>query len=375
MLEPQVRRLVALDGVRAIAVLLVMASHFERFITPVAWIVPFKTIMTYGWIGVDLFFALSGFLITGILLATREDRHYLLSFYARRVIRIFPIYYATLIGVLLFATIFPAFSDRVPPNRQWPLYFIYVTNWIPVFTGVWPPNVIGHFWSLAVEEQYYLVWPFVVLLLARRTVATAAASLAVLALVIRCIAVAMHGPSVAVDLSTLTRCDSLALGSLGAIYYADHRNEAGLKLGRVASLFISLFVIILALLPTQSARADFWQTAGFSFLAIGFAALVTHLAFTDGKHTILQRLLQAGALRTIGRYSYGMYVYHVPILGLCEVLILDRLPLSMQRNVGFNIGYVLFLTIVTFSVAALSFESFERRLLAFKRRFPPDSRS
>jgi peptidoglycan/LPS O-acetylase OafA/YrhL len=375
VLEPEVHRVAALDGLRAIAVLLVMASHFERFIAPAAWIMPLKIFMSYGWTGVDLFFALSGFLITGILLATRTDRHYLTTFYARRAIRIFPIYYTTLIFVLLFVTLLPSFSDRVPPKSQWPLYFVFATNWIPVFSGVWPPNVIGHFWSLAVEEQYYLVWPFVILLLARRTVATVAVSLAFAALVARCIVVIGHGPSVAVDLSTFTRCDSLALGSLGAIYYAKRRNEAGLKLGQIATLSIGLFIVILISLRTESIKIEFWQTAGFSLLAIGFGALVTHLAFTDGKATLSQRILQAKSMRTIGRYSYGMYVYHVPVLGLCEVLLLHRLPPELQRNVAFDIVYILFLAAFTFAVASLSYEIFERKVLVLKNRFVSSSRN
>ena len=373
VLRPEVGRLLALDGVRGIAVLLVMASHFERFITPVAWILPLKTVMSYGWAGVDLFFALSGFLITGILLATRADPHYLSTFYVRRAIRIFPIYYVTLIGVLLFASMFPSFSDRVPPRWEWPLYFIYATNWIPALTGVWPPNVIGHFWSLAVEEQFYLVWPFAVLLLARQAVARVAVFLAILALAIRCVAVLTHGPSVAVDLSTITRCDSLALGSLGAMYFAERRDEAGFPLGRIATLSIGLFALILVLLKTESERAFFWQTAGFSLLAIGFAASVTHLAFTDEKETLPQRILRSTGLRTIGRYSYGMYVYHVPVLGICEIVFLRRLPLGLQRNVAFDVAYILFLSILTFAVAALSFEVFERRILALKRKFRYDS--
>lgn len=368
-LEPDDRRLIALDGLRGVAVLLVMAAHFERFIPPKNWAMPLKTLMTYGWCGVDLFFALSGFLITGILLATRADESYLMAFYARRAIRIFPIYYATLVGVLVFAAVVPGFSDRVPPTWQWPFYFIYLTNWIPAFTGNWPSNVIGHFWSLAVEEQYYLIWPFVIMLFKRRIVAKIAITLAAIALVVRCIVVSTHGTSPAVELATITRCDALALGSLGAIYFSERQREAGIKLLSIAAFALGVFSIVIVLLPNEEARSRFWQTAGLSLLAISFSALVTHLSFEDGRTTFVQKVFRTAGLRRIGRYSYGMYVYHVPVLGICEVLLFRRLPEMLRQSVAFTLGYVLFLSVVTYVVASISYEVFERPILELKRNF------
>jgi len=368
-LEPDRRKLDALDGLRGLAVLLVMASHFERFIWSNPFTNPIKSLMIYGWVGVDLFFALSGFLITGILLTTRGDPRYYSAFYARRALRIFPIYYGTLAVVFAFALVFPSLSTRVPPIWQWPLYLTYLTNWIPAFTGAWPPNVIGHFWSLALEEQYYLIWPFIVAFVDRRWVFIVAISLASIALLTRIVLVYLHGPSEAIALSTITRCDALAIGSLGAIYYAERQREQTLGLGWIAGAALLLFGIVSIALPSDRYRDAFSQTAGLTLLAIGFAALVAHLAFTDHARTIGQNIFRRPFLRKIGRYSYGMYVYHVPILGIFEIFLFRRLPEALRESVPFTLSYVIVLAVATYLTAAISYEFFESQILAYKRFF------
>ena len=368
-IEPDRRKLDALDGVRGVAVLAVMASHFERFLPPLPWLLPVKAAAAYGWAGVDLFFALSGFLITGILIATRGAPRYFQSFYARRTLRIFPIYYLTLVAVLAAAPLFPSVADHLPPPEQRPLYFLYLTNWIPAFTGIWPPNVLGHFWSLAVEEQFYLVWPLLVAVLSRGSLRAVALGLAVLAFCVRIIAVSLHGPSAAVDLSTITRLDGLALGAFGAMMYAARSDERGISLRRWIVIPLTIFALGLLVLPDDAYRMRWYQTAGFSLLGLGFAALVTHLAFTDGSATVLQRAFRAPWLRRVGAYSYGMYVYHVPVLGVCEVLLFRRLPAALQANGVVALLYVGLLAAITFAVAAASYELLERRILRLKDRF------
>ena len=157
----------ALDGVRAVAVLLVICFHFWQVFTYGPYSLVGKIAM-WGQTGVDLFFVLSGFLITGILLDTKGSPSFLRNFYARRILRIFPLYYATLLTIYLIGPLF-RWSAWVPENQSlW--FWTYLQNLPMTFA---PGHVAGpeHFWSLAVEEQFYMVWPFLVLRLDPQTIA------------------------------------------------------------------------------------------------------------------------------------------------------------------------------------------------------------
>ncbi len=168
-----------LDGIRGLAVLGVLCSHgvglsglFRR--TPNSLLENFFAYFTIPlWGGVDLFFVLSGFLITGILQRTKTDRRYFQSFYARRALRIFPIYYFVLTLSLILALFSSKIANELPAWGSWRVaYFLYLQNW-PVFWhgdkimgGLW-----GAYWSLAVEEQFYFVWPFLIFCFSEKAIA------------------------------------------------------------------------------------------------------------------------------------------------------------------------------------------------------------
>lgn len=368
------RKLEALDGIRGLAVLLVMLSHFDRFLPDSTIMDPFKAAIAFGWCGVDLFFVLSGFLITGILLQTRTAVNYLQSFYFRRFLRIFPIYYLTLIAVFGLVAFLPQLPN-VPPTQQRWLYFVYVQNWIPLWTGVWPPNVVGHFWSLAVEEQFYLLWPACVLALAPRNLLRTAIALSLGALVLRVVFVIHGGVSEAVMLGTPTRMDSLLIGAIAALMFG---KKYSISPPRNLNLigWTTLGVAALGVVATgwhkgPLASFGFVTTIGYTLLAVGFGALVLGAALGDGRQNVVQRIFKNRALMRVGRYSYGMYVYHVPVLGLSELLLFRHLPPSLKANGLFCLSYILFLGVLSFAVAALSFELLESRVLALKRRVEP----
>lgn len=363
------RKIVTLEGVRGIAILAVMCTHFERFLPAVGILAALKPWLAYGWIGVDLFFVLSGFLITGILVETREAPNYFSSFYLRRTLRIFPIYYFTLVVVFAAAAHFPAGLDRVPSgNERW-FYFAYLDNWIAVWKHAWPPNVVGHFWSLGVEEQFYVVWPFVVVGLTRRALFRVAVGVAVAALMIRIVWVSVAGPNDGITLATTSRLDSLLCGAIASFVFARGKTERREPYLRWL-VIVPLALFAIGVIASHGSYA-FVQSVGFSLLAVGFGALVLELALRDGSTDSLARFFSSPWLTRVGRYSYGMYVYHVPILGACELVILNRVPHDLVRQPLFAIAYVGFLGALTFFVAAVSFEIFERRILGFKRFFEP----
>ncbi|GAC1518726.1 MAG: acyltransferase [Vulcanimicrobiaceae bacterium] len=363
------KKIVALEGVRGIAIVAVMCTHFERFLPAVGALSSLKAWLAYGWVGVDLFFVLSGFLITGILVETREAPNFFSSFYLRRTLRIFPIYYLTLIAVFTAAAHFPAGLDRVPASGERWLYFVYLANWIAVWKHAWPANVVGHFWSLGVEEQFYIVWPLVVIGLTRRALFRVAVGVAVAALIVRIVWVSVAGPSDGITLATTSRLDSLLCGAIASFLFA--RIKARRRQPSVRwFVVVPLALFTLGVVASRGAHA-FVQSVGFSLLAVGFGALVLELALRDGSTDPLARFFALPGLTRVGRYSYGMYVYHVPILGACELVVLHRVPAELARQPFFALAYVAFLGVLTFAVAAVSFEVVERRILGLKRFFEP----
>jgi peptidoglycan/LPS O-acetylase OafA/YrhL len=371
------RNIRALDGIRGVAIILVMLHHFERLIPPCnIAIKSIKLTFTFGWVGVDLFFALSGFLITGILLDTRNTNNYFGTFYARRILRIFPLYYAVLILILGAAALMSNRPPGIPLVADQKLYFLYLTNWLILWKGKWGPNVIGHFWSLAVEEQFYLIWPLCVWFLASQKLARVAAGASVVALLARLCWVAYTGPSQAIILATVTRMDTLLCGALGAILFRQTRLLDALRQWLPKIAFAAILIFVAGVNLTQIAHGSggwliFVQTFGFSLLAVGFTALIVHAAATDGAPTLLQRTLRNGVLTNFGKYSYGIYVYHVPVLALSSLLVYRWMSPALVQNFWFGVLCFVFLFGASFLVAKVSYECFERHFLAMKRYFEP----
>ena len=333
---------------------------------------------SYGWAGVDLFFALSGFLITGILLDTRKANNYFTAFYARRVLRIFPLYYSVLIVILVVASVWGHRPQVVPLVADQKLYFLYLTNWLVLWKGQWGGNILGHFWSLAVEEQFYLIWPLCVWLLISQRLAKVAVGASVIALLVRIFWVAHTGPSQAIVMATVTRMDTLLCGALAAILFRQAQTLGVLRrwLPRISCAAILLFIAgvgLVRLIHGPGGGSLFVETFGFTLLAVGFAALVLYAAASDGAETISQRALRNGVLTDFGKYSYGIYVYHVPLLGLFEFFIYRWLPHALVLNFWFGVMSFAVVFAVSFYIAKVSYECFERRFLALKSHFEPST--
>ncbi len=209
----------ALDGLRGIAIILVLLHHFTYYRPTAGVDALIGNVVFFGWTGVDLFFVLSGFLITGILLDTRDSERYFTTFYARRILRIFPLYYLVLFLAFVVLPKFPAVhpvlvgQDDLPP--QWP-YWLYLTNVLIADRG-WVHGWVDVAWSLAIEEHFYLVWPLVIWLCPPRLVAVLCAVIILAEPAARVFARAAMVESLPIYVLTWFRLDGLAMGALLAL--------------------------------------------------------------------------------------------------------------------------------------------------------------
>jgi peptidoglycan/LPS O-acetylase OafA/YrhL len=357
-----------LDALRGVAIMLVLVHRFNVTTDPVS--LPARALyalMEGGWVGVQLFFVLSGFLITGILLDSRGSRSYYRAFYARRTLRIFPLYYAVL--AVAFVVV-PLVTGRQPEGYQHQAWlWIYLSNWVSPFgVGV---AAFPHFWSLAVEEQFYLVWPFVVRVASRRALPILCALLIVIALLSRFVLRAMHVTPGAPYSFTICRVDALAMGALAA--WALRVPALARKLeSRQRALGIATIALFLvgAVVTRGYPREGFaTQTVGYSILAfVALVALVLGvLAQARGGRTAAR--LAPSLLRSLGKYSYGMYIFHVLVHHEIGVPLLARLG-YVHPGTGVMLAYNAAMCALTYAIAVASYHLWEKHFLGLKRYFP-----
>lgn len=364
-------RVPALDELRSLAVLSVLAFHVAQGIVPHGAIdAGAIRVLLAGWLGVDLFFALSGFLITRILLETRSDRGYLRNFWARRALRIMPLYYTLLAALVLLPH---GLFDRPShdPVEHWPAWHAGFASNILIARAGWSavPAATTPFWSLAVEEQFYLLWPLIVLLLPRRRqlVVACMASLALLP-VLRA-ATLLNGLSgSAIYVLTPFHADGLLVGALVACLEADQLSRWRRQIVRVAwacgAGLVGLFVARHGLM-----FGDRWvQVAGFTPIAIGSGAVVA-LALTRGERpdpTVPRRWL-----RSVGLHSYAIYLLHVPVIyTLDRAVPRVQLPLLWGARLPLAILYAVTAALLTWALSLLAWHLIEKHFLKLKRHFP-----
>ncbi len=370
------RRFPAADGIRGLAILVVVL-HNSEFIerNGTGFLVKLTGAITAtGWVGVQLFFVLSGFLITGILVDTLGSREYFRRFYIRRTLRIFPLYYAVLIFslvVLPHVANVPAWSAAARENQWW--YWSYLSNWGGVFRHSIPG--FTHFWSLAVEEQFYLIWPVLVFALSRRGLVGLCLTMLVTGPLIRlCLHLAGLPPQAGYEL-TIARWDALAAGALLAVLMRDAPLQEKLArwIGRIT--IASLGALALLVLYERGLHFDdlVVQVVGQSLIALASAWLVYYcVAPPTGPALRIQRLMSATWLRFFGKYSYATYVLHFPIQFILSFYLADSINAGAP-NVRFLklIAYLAFIVGVSTLAAMVSWRVLEKPFLDLKDRIAP----
>jgi peptidoglycan/LPS O-acetylase OafA/YrhL len=328
-----------LDGIRAAAALAVVAYHLD----PVTF--------AWGRTGVDLFFVLSGYLITQILLRHRGTSGLLGAFYARRGLRIWPIYYLA----LLACVVLNGRLERPFPMDGLIYHLTFTQNVQHYWSGPVPPftPALLHTWTLALEEQFYLAWPALVALAGRRRLAALAVAVAALAVWARA-----RGFAVTI---LITRCDGFALGGLLAALL-DDRGRLERHPGRSRWAFAAVAAAALVVCTAWERRLlPAWDPLKSLMANLFFAGVVGLIACDAGRPWLAP--LRDRRLCYLGRISYGIYLYH---------LIVIVFALEFRRQAGLPRGPALDLAMVaaTLALAAASWELVERPLLRLKDRFP-----
>ena len=346
------------DGLRGIAILGVLLFHLSSKLPALHM----GYVAGNGWAGVDLFFVISGFLITTILLESAGSEHYFRNFYVRRILRIWPLYFALLIFVfVLLPWIVPALRERIFTQcHPWQSYFLFVQNFFVHEFGIGP---VGVTWSLAIEEQFYLVWPLFILFLPRKLLPLLLIGLAVFSPVARVVAQA-HGASIAtIYTHTIFRLDSISAGALLAVWAKDARFGSARTvrvLGLLTAAGVAACVITFWLLSDRPASASL----RFSSLAILFFAVVGSALLT-GPGTLLFRCLTASWLRYTGKICFGLYLLHVTVF---DILSPERLAFLGNGWVG-SLGVLIVDFVAVFLLASCSWHFLESPILRLKRRF------
>ena len=354
-------RLPALDGIRGVAVLMILVFHYLQGMLPCAWLSKLTRPLYFTQTGVDLFFVLSGFLITGILLNARGTPHFLKNFYFRRALRILPLYYLVVFSCLAAGWI--GSNPLYQFDKVW-WYLLYLQN---IGLTFWPSSTgcPGHFWSLGVEEHFYLLWPLLIVLCDERHLPRA-----LLGLIAGSIACRLLLLSFGYDVFTFSLCrlDALSAGALLAVVVRrPELAETAHQVCRWTLMILGPILLVLYLLTSGKALLAM-QAVKYTFVAVAYTALLG-ATVGPGRWQWLERLFCLPSLRWCGKYSYAMYVFHPFLYGLILGLMRSRMGLAQTNPAAYMAIEFPVLVAAVCLVSWSSWHLFEKHFLKLKSRF------
>ena len=344
-----------MDGLRGLAILLVVVYHNFGFIN----------YFFFGWLGVDLFFVLSGFLITNILLKTVSSPKFLSHFYLRRVLRIFPLYYLfVFLCLFIIPKLHPSFDIKYYSDNQiW--IWTYLQNWLYIFNGNDGTNAMHHLWSLAVEEQFYLFWPLVILLLKKPKYLLIFISLALVAVLgLRLWIWTNHIVNLAYfNLYTFSRVDGICIGCMIALV---HRINPDFFKKYTSWIVIFFAVMNFAFFFVNRRHAysfPYLALAGYTTFAMIFGLLVNEVV--TGGTKFINIVFSLPILRFFGKISYGLYMFHWPVYLLLSPWLFSIFSHYLSNHL-LNIAVSLLATFAAIAISWTSYRYYESYFLKLK---------
>ena len=344
----------ALDGLRGVAILLVVIYHNFGFISQ----------SYFGWLGVDLFFVLSGFLITDILLRTVNDPNFLSNFYMRRVLRIFPLYSVSLLLFLFIVA--PLTSDKI----EWSYYkenqvylWTYLQNWLYIFKEPGSAAILNHYWSLAVEEQFYIFWPLVILLLKKPKYLLAFIGILLIAVIVfRFVLWFYQVEDLAYyNLYTFTRIDGICIGCMVALLMRMNMNFIRNYTFLIVLVFAAVNFGFYFINRENDYSFPYIALVGYTTFAMILGLLVYEAVTRETR--LLNMIFGFGLLKFFGRISYGLYIIHWPVYLLLSAYYSDTSGISDKLLLS------LAATGIAILISWLSYRYFERYFLRLKSSY------
>jgi len=363
-----------LDGLRAIAIILVLLFHLtpERNSDNGLYSIVFK-IAGIGYVGVDLFFVLSGFLITSILLRYRREGKPLRIYFYRRLLRIVPLYYTVLVFVVFIVPLlsniyrYPLVAEQLP-------YWLYVSNYIPMDTELSKTFSLSHFWSLAVEMQYYMVWPILMIFVPKARVVNYIIAFLMFVFFLRSWLVFNDVYWQVTFMWTPMRIDGLLIGSLIAILRDREGDVMHSSRRFLVICAVPLGILIASVAWYHQAGAIFRSPESVSFFLVRvglpllvsiFFGLLLVLALEDSAFT---RVLSSRVFVFIAKYSYGIYVLHFLLSPIFLSFFLPPMKSYFGETDAAIYSYFLVTSGITLMLSIASYHALENRFLQIKKR-------
>ncbi len=340
-----------LDGVRAIAALMVLVFHCFQITTYHSTTgILLQKIGFLGQTGVSLFFVLSGFLITRILIQQKNEPHFIVHFFIRRALRIFPLYFLYL---CLMYFIFPFVFNKTSPDfsQQW-YYWFYLQDFAITFR--WPAIGPKHFWSLAIEEHFYLIWPFIILFNKTKGIVATIALFIIISAITRILLVQNGFETY---FFTFARLDEISLGCLLALL----ESKGFLLKWKIKPITILLITMagIAGILWFQfsSLANPVIQVIKYQLISATYFLSVVWVLIAPS-HFWITKILSSRFLVFTGSISYGIYVYQAIAIEMTRAF-------EIQNNALFFLG----VTITCYTIATVSYFLFEKPILNLKSKF------
>lgn len=370
------------DGVRGLAILMVVVHHYGNIQLGMGGVPGvIRSAVPLLWTGVDLFFVLSGFLLGGILMKNRESGNYFKTFYLRRVCRILPLYFLWM--ALFFIVPFllspknppgwyqTIFEQNIPHFPNW-VYLLFLQNIFMAKTGYAVAHWLGPSWSLAIEEQFYLVIPFIIWLAPPRRLFAVLLTLIALVPAFRIYLFLFHSGIFSYVLLPC-RADSLLLGVLCAYFLRNESLRARLERNRnwlrAAFVILAAGMVGLTIFSNVRGNATLYTfemaTVGFTWIALFYACLI--LLVGTSKAGVLARVTRLPLLRHFGILAYGMFLMNLPVITLVQGL----MPGKTMANIGnwLDVLAALLAFLLTWILAGVSWKFFEQPIVRWGHSF------